>query len=136
MDAPLFSACTHPKPSIAPISGRARRAAQTLRQRFFSVARSAKSEPGNGKPFAIRDGLFEVLDAKELSDRAVLFTLFIEAARAGIALSRRTERSIAYIMMHPELPAKNVSVTWAMLREILVADYPGVRSGHYSVSDC
>jgi len=43
-----------------------------------------------------------------LSDRAVLFTLFIEAARAGIALSRRTERSIAYIMMHPELPATNV----------------------------
>ncbi len=99
---------------------------QTLRQRFFSVARSAKSQPGNGKPFAVRDGLFEVLDAKELSDRAVLFTLFIEAARSGIALSRRTERSIAYIMMHPELPAKNVSVTWTMLREILVADYPGV----------
>ena len=99
---------------------------QTLRQRFFSAARSAKSEPGNGKPFAVRDGLFELLDAKELSDRAVLFALFIEAARTGIALSRRTERSIAYIMMHPELPAKNVCVTWTILREILVADYPGV----------
>jgi [protein-PII] uridylyltransferase len=99
---------------------------QTLRERFFSAARSAKSEAGNGKPFAVRDGLFELLDAKELSDRAVLFALFIEAARTGIALSRRTERSIAYIMMHPELPAKNVSVTWTMLREILVADYPGV----------
>ena len=99
---------------------------QTLRQRFFSVARSAKSEPGNGRPFAVRDGLFELLDAKELSDRSLLFTLFIEAARAGIPLSRRTERSIAYIMMHPELPAKNVSVTWTTLREILLADYPGV----------
>jgi [protein-PII] uridylyltransferase len=99
---------------------------QTLRQRFFNVARSAKSEPGNGKPFAVRDGLFELLDPKELSDRAVLFSLFIEAARAGIPLSRRAERSIAYIMMHPELPAKNASVTWTMFREILVADYPGV----------
>jgi [protein-PII] uridylyltransferase len=99
---------------------------QTLRQRIFSAARSARSEPGNGKPFVVRDGLFELLDVKQLSDRAVLFTLFTEAARTGIALSRRTERSIAYVMMHPELPAKNVSISWTMLREILAADYPGV----------
>ena len=44
---------------------------------------------------------------------------FQKLTRTGIALSRRTERSIAYIMMHPELPAKNVSVTWSILREIL-----------------
>src|SRR6202140_1335620 len=101
-------------------------AAQNLRQRLFAAARSTKSEPGNGKPFAVRDGLFELLDAKELCDRSVLFSLFTEAARAGVPLSRRTERGIAYIMKHPELPVKNASVTWAMLREILSADYPGI----------
>jgi len=99
---------------------------QSLRQRLMSAARSAKSVPGNGKPFVVRDGLFEVLDVKELSDRAVLFSLFTDAARAGVPLSRRTERSIAYVMKHPELPAKNEEVTWPVLREILSADYPGV----------
>jgi len=99
---------------------------QTFRQRLFNAARGARSEPGNGKPFAIRDGRFELLDAKELCDRAVLFSLFTEAARAGVPLSRRAERSIAYIMLHPELPVKNADVTWATLREILGADYPGV----------
>src|SRR6202045_1977498 len=101
-------------------------APQTLRQRFFNVARAARSEPGNGKPFAVRDGRFELLDAKEISDRAVLFSLFTEAARAGVPLSRRAERSIAYIMKHPELPVKNADVSWSTLREILGADFPGV----------
>jgi [protein-PII] uridylyltransferase len=99
---------------------------QSLRQRLMSAARSAKSVPGNGKPFVVRDGLFEVLDVKELSDRAVLFSLFTDAARTGVPLSRRTERSIAYVMKHPELPVKNEEVTWPVLREILSADYPGV----------
>jgi [protein-PII] uridylyltransferase len=99
---------------------------QSLRQRLFAAARSAKTEPGNGKPFAVRDGLFELLDAKELCDRSVLFSLFTEAARVGTPLSRRTERSIAYIMKHPELPVKNAAVTWPTLREILGADYPGI----------
>jgi [protein-PII] uridylyltransferase len=98
----------------------------TLRQRLFRAARAARSERGNGKPFAVRGGLFELLDAKELCDRAVLFSLFAEAARAGVPLSRRTERGIAYIMMHPELPVKNAAVSWATLRDILSADYPGV----------
>ena len=101
-------------------------APQTFRQRLFNAARSAKSEPGDGKPFAVRNGRFEMLDAREISDRSVLFSLFIEAARAGIPLSRRAERSIAYIMKHPELPVKNADVTWSTLREILGADYPGV----------
>jgi [protein-PII] uridylyltransferase len=99
---------------------------QTFRQRLFNAARVSKSEPGNGKPFAVRDGRFELLDAKEICDRAVLFSLFTEAARAGVPLSLRTERGIAYIMKHPELPVKNAEVTWATLREILSADYPGV----------
>jgi [protein-PII] uridylyltransferase len=99
---------------------------QTFRQRLFNAARVSKSEPGNGKPFAVRDGRFELLDAKEICDRAVLFSLFTEAARAGVPLSLRAERTIAYIMKHPELPVKNAEVTWATLREILSADYPGV----------
>ena len=99
---------------------------QTLRQRFISAARSAKSVPGMGKPFAVRDGLFEVLDVKELSDRAVLFSLFTEAARTGVPLSRRTERNISYVMKHPELPTRNADVNWPVLREILISDYPGV----------
>src|SRR5579864_6369953 len=82
-------------------------APQTLRQRFFNAARSAKSQPGNGKPFAVRDGRFELLDAREICDRNVLFSLLTEAAREGVPLSRRAERSIAYIMKHPELPVKN-----------------------------
>ncbi len=99
---------------------------QTLRQRLFSAARSTKFEPSNGKPFAVRDGLFEVLDQPALSDRAVTFALFTEAARTGIPLSRRAERGIAYIMKHPELPVRNAEVRWPVLREILSADYPGV----------
>src|SRR3984893_3079969 len=94
-------------------------APQTFRQRLFNAARASKSEPGNGKPFAVRDGRFELLDAKEICDRAVLFSLFTEAARAGVPLSLRAERSIAYIMKHPELPVKNADVSWATLREIL-----------------
>src|SRR6266852_1337265 len=99
---------------------------QSLRQRLLNATRSAKSVPGNGKPFAVRDGLFEVLNVKELSDRAVLFSLFTDAARMGVPLSRRTERSIAYVMKHPELPVRNAEVTWPVLREILSSDYPGV----------
>src|SRR5713226_7081137 len=99
---------------------------QSLRHRFLNATRSAKSVPGNGKPFAVRDGLFEVLNVKELSDRAVLFSLFTDAARMGVPLSRRTERSIAYVMKHPELPVRNAEVTWPVLREILSSDYPGV----------
>jgi [protein-PII] uridylyltransferase len=101
-------------------------APQTFRQRLFNAARSAKSEPENGKPFAVRDGRFELLDARAICDRSVLFSLFAESARAGIPLSRRAERSIAYIMKHPELPVKNADVAWGTLREILGVDYPGV----------
>jgi [protein-PII] uridylyltransferase len=105
---------------------RAAAAPQSLRQRLLSATRAAKIAPGNGKPFAVRDGLFEVLDVKEFSDRAVLFSLFTDAARTGVPLSRRTERSIAYVMKHPELAVKNAQVSWPVLREILSADYPGV----------
>jgi [protein-PII] uridylyltransferase len=99
---------------------------QSLRQRIFSAARAPKFEPSNGKPYAVRDGLLEVVNQQALSDRSVTFSLFAEAARTGIPLSREAERSIGYILTHPELPAKNAQVTWATLREILGADYPGV----------
>jgi [protein-PII] uridylyltransferase len=101
-------------------------APQTLRQRILTAARAAKTEAGNGKPFVVRDGLFEVLDAKELSDRSVMFSLFTEAARIGVPLSRRTERVIAYIMKHPEVPVRNAQISWPALRDILNLDYPGV----------
>jgi [protein-PII] uridylyltransferase len=52
--------------------------------------------------------------------------LFSEAARTGIPLSREAERSIAYILTHPELPARNTQMSWATLREILGSDFPGV----------
>jgi [protein-PII] uridylyltransferase len=99
---------------------------QTLRQRLFSATRGVKFEPSNGKPFAVREGLFEIVDQPAMSDRAVTFSLFTEAAQTGIPLSRGAERCIAYIMQHPELPVRNANVTWPMLREILSADYPGV----------
>jgi len=98
----------------------------TFRERFFSAARSARSEAGKAKPFAVRDGLLEVIDEPALSDRAVTFALFTEAARTGIPLSREAERAIFYILKHPELPQKNIQINWATLREILAADYPSM----------
>jgi [protein-PII] uridylyltransferase len=98
----------------------------TFRERFFSAARGARGDVGKGKSFAVRDGLLEVLDEPALSDRAVTFALFTEAARTGIPLSREAERAIFYILKHPELPQKNTQVNWSMLREILAADYPSM----------
>ena len=41
-------------------------------------------------------------------------------------LSREAERSIAYIMAHPELPQRNSRISWPVLSEILGGDYPGL----------
>src|SRR3984885_2505364 len=98
---------------------------QTFRQRIFNVARGPKTEPSNGKPFGVRDGLFEILNQTALSDRTLIFSLFTEAARTGVPLSRQAERCIAYIMQHPELTVSNAEVSWSSLREMLGADYPG-----------
>ena len=98
----------------------------TFRERLFSAGRGARGETGNGKPFAVRDGLLEVIDEPALSDRAVTFALFTEAARSGIPLSREAERAIFYILKHPELLQKNTQVNWSTLREILAADYPSM----------
>lgn len=98
----------------------------TLRERLLGAARSARSEQGKARPFAVRDGLLEVVDAAALSDRAVTFGLFTEAARTGVPLSREAERAIFYILRHPELPQKNTETSWKTLREILASAYPGV----------
>jgi [protein-PII] uridylyltransferase len=98
----------------------------TLRQRLFNAARAAKLEPNHGKYFMVRDCLLEVLDAPALADRAITYSLFAEAARTGTPISREAERSIGYILTHPELPARNKEMSWATLREILSCDYPGV----------
>jgi [protein-PII] uridylyltransferase len=98
----------------------------TLRERFFSAARSARSEIGKERPFAVRDGLLEVVNEPALSDRQVTFALFTEAARTGIPLSREAERAIFYILKHPELQQKNTKVNWSTLREILSADFPSM----------
>jgi [protein-PII] uridylyltransferase len=97
----------------------------TLRQRLFNAARAAKLEPDHGKYFKVRDGLLEVVDPPALADRAVTYSLFGEAARTGTPLSREAERSIGYILTHPELPARNKEMSWATLREILGSDFPG-----------
>jgi [protein-PII] uridylyltransferase len=98
----------------------------TFRERFLSAARSARTEVGQGKSFAVRDGLLEVVDEPALSDRAVTFALFAEAARSGVPLSREAERAIFYILKHPELLQKNTQINWVTLREILAADYPSM----------
>ncbi len=98
----------------------------TLRQRLFNAARAAKFEPVGGRYSSVRDGLLEVVDLPSLSDRAVTYSLFAETARTGTPLSREAERSIGYILTHPELPPKNTKISWATLRDILGSDYPGV----------
>ena len=93
---------------------------------FFSAARGARYEIGKGKPFAVRDGLLEVVDESALSDRAVTFALFTEAARTGIPLSREAERAIFYILKHPELLAEKHTSQLGNASGDLGADYPSM----------
>ncbi|HEX3371492.1 MAG TPA: HD domain-containing protein, partial [Candidatus Acidoferrales bacterium] len=98
----------------------------SLRERIFNAARVPKLETSTVRPFMERDGLLEVVAPGALSDRAITFSLFSAAASTGVPLSREAERTIAYIQTHPEVPAHNAEISWATLREILSADYPGV----------
>jgi [protein-PII] uridylyltransferase len=98
----------------------------SLRQRLLNAAKGAKPEVPSGRPFAVRDGLLEITNEQPYADRNVTYSLLSEAARAGIPLSREAERSVAYIMSHPELPQRNSRITWPVLAEILGGDYPGV----------
>ncbi len=99
----------------------------TLRQRLFNAAHAARIESGgDGRYFQVRDGMLEVVDLAALSDRAITYSLFAEAARTGTPLSREAERSIGYVLTHPELPPKNTELPWEKLREILGSDYPSL----------
>lgn len=99
-----------------------------LRERLFAAARSVTrpAEDVTSTHFAARFGHLEILDLPALSDRAVLYSIFVEAARTGMALSRDAERSIAYVLNHSELATKNPNISWDMLKDILAGDFPGV----------
>ena len=97
----------------------------SLRQRLMNAAIGARTEAPTGRPFNVRDGLLEITNEQLFADRNVTYSLLTEAARSGVALSRDAERSIAYIMTHPELPQRNSRISWAVLSEILGGDYPG-----------
>lgn len=100
----------------------------SLRERLFNAARSVTrpEQLTSGAHFAIRGGQFEILDQPALADRSIIYSLFTEAARSGIALSRDAERTIQYVVSHAELPARNQVMSWEVLKEILAADYPGM----------
>jgi len=99
----------------------------SFKERFFSAARSvAKTEPPASGDFAVRGGQIEILNQQALSDRRVMYSLFVEAARTGTPLAPQAERSISYIMTHSELPVLNQAIEWDTLKEILAGDFPGV----------
>ncbi len=97
----------------------------SLPRRLMNAAMGAKTDVPTGRPFAVRDGLLEITNEHLFADRNVTYSLLTEAARAGVVLSRDAERSIAYIMAHPELTQRNSRITWPVLSEILGGDYPG-----------
>jgi len=99
--------------------------ALSLRQRLMNAAIGPKAEIATGRPFAVRDGLLEITNEQLFADRNVTYALLTEASRSGMALSRDAERSIAYIMAHPELPQRNSRIAWPVLSEILGGDFPG-----------
>jgi [protein-PII] uridylyltransferase len=98
----------------------------SLRRRLINATLGSKPEGSNGRPFVVRDGLLEISNEQAFSDRNVIYAMLTEAARTGVPLSRDAERAIAYIMTHPELPQRNMRITWPVLSEILGADFPGV----------
>jgi [protein-PII] uridylyltransferase len=99
---------------------------QSLRQRIVNAARATKVPAATGRAYAVREGLLEVTDVQALSDRFVTYSLFAEAARIGVPLSREAERNIAYVLTHPELPLRNAALPWERLREIFASNYPGL----------
>ncbi len=125
MDASVFPARAHIEPATAPVRGPA------AAGNAFPAPASDECDDWdqrttitNGRPFSARDGLLEISDEQVFADRNVTYSLLAESAKTGVALSRDAERSIAYIMTHPELPQRNSRISWAVLSEILGADYP------------
>ena len=101
-------------------------AALSLRQRLLNATMGSKSEGQNGQPFTVKDGLLEITNEQAFADRSYTYAMLTEGAKTGVSLSRDAERSIAYIMTHPELPQRNSRITWPALGELLSGDYPGV----------
>ena len=58
----------------------------------------------------MRGGQIEVLNQQALSDRTVMYAMFVEAARTGIPLAPQAERSISYVISHSELPVLNQAI--------------------------
>ncbi len=98
----------------------------SLRRRLINATLGTKPDNSNGRPFTVRDGLLEIANEQAFCDRNVIYAMLTEAARTGVPLSRDAERAIAYIMTHPELPQRNMRISWQVLSEILGADFPGV----------
>jgi [protein-PII] uridylyltransferase len=98
----------------------------SLRQRLMNATLGPKQDVPNGKSFAVRDGLLEITNEQAFADRNLTYSMLTEASRKGLPLSRESERAIAYIMTHPELPHRNTRITWPTLSEILGGDFPGV----------
>jgi len=96
----------------------------SLRQRLYNATRGVKSDGPNGKPFTVRDGLLELTNEQAFADRNITYSLLDEAARTGIPLSREAERSIAYILTHPELPQRNSRIQWLVFSQILGEEFP------------
>src|SRR5215469_5709015 len=126
VDALVLPARTDVESATVEIRGAASARDALLRQRLMNAAMGSRTEGLSGKPFAAREGLLEITNESAFADRTVTYDLLAEASRTGIPLSRDAERSIAYIMSHPELPQRNSRITWSVLNEILAADYPGV----------
>jgi [protein-PII] uridylyltransferase len=98
----------------------------SLRQRLMNATLGSKPEGSNGKPFLLRDGQLEITNEQAFADRNLTYSLLAEASRSGVPLSRESERAIAYVMTHPELPQRNTRITWPVFSEILGGDYPGI----------
>ncbi len=98
----------------------------SLRQRLMNATLGSKPESSNGKPFLLRDGQLEITNEQAFADRNLTYSLLAEASRSGVPLSRDSERAIAYVMTHPELPQRNTRITWPIFNEILGGDYPGI----------
>ena len=95
-------------------------------QKLLLPARPPKLELRPGKPYAIRNGQFEILDSTAFCDHAQVLALLTEAAQTGLPLCRQAEREMSYIVFHSELPAKNQEISWTQMQAILAADHPGV----------
>jgi [protein-PII] uridylyltransferase len=100
--------------------------AHSLWQKLLLAGRPPKLELTPGKPYAIRNGQFDILDSTAFSDRTAVMSLLTEAAQTGLEMCRHAERKMAYILFHSELPAKNQEISWNQLQQILGSDFPGV----------